>query len=73
MLIGGTLYLLADAYLLALGEVMGVALLAANAVFVGLLLWLTVRLTRPLPAVPDIWVAAIMVADRSSGGPHAGL
>jgi membrane protease YdiL (CAAX protease family) len=52
ILIGGVLYLLAAAYLLALGEVMGVALLAANAVFVGLLLWLTARLTRPLPPEP---------------------
>lgn len=36
-------------YLLALGEVAGVALLAAYAAYSGLLTWLTVRLTRPLP------------------------
>jgi len=42
-------YLLAQIYLIARGELLSVALMLANTAFLGLLLWLTARVTRPLP------------------------
>lgn len=46
------LAVLSTAYLLSIGEGAGVALLAAYAAYTGLLTWLTIRLTTPLPIAP---------------------
>lgn len=43
-------YLLANMYLLRLGEIDGVLLLLANALYLALMAWLTTRLTHPQPA-----------------------
>lgn len=42
-------YLLAQVYLIARGELLSVALMLANTLFLALLMWLTARVTRPLP------------------------
>ena len=48
-------YVMANAYLLLLGQFDGVLLLLANAVYLALLTWLTKRLTHPLPAdLPEV-------------------
>ena len=47
------LYLTALIYLLFLGEWMDVGLMLANTLFISLLAWLTVRLTRPMPPEPE--------------------
>lgn len=52
-LIALPIFLIAYAYLLFLGEWQSVALMLANTLFMGLLAWLTARVTRPLPPEPE--------------------
>ncbi len=54
LLIAAPLFLIAYAYLLALGEWQSVALMMANTLFIALLAWLTARVTRPLPPEPEV-------------------
>ena len=49
ILVVAPLYLTALVYLLFLGKWMDVGLMLANTLFISLLAWLTVRLTRPMP------------------------
>lgn len=55
LLITAPLFLIAYAYLLYLGEWLSVALMLANTLFLGLLAWLTARVTRPMP--PEVVLA----------------
>lgn len=52
--IAAPLFLIAYAYLLTLGEWQSVALMPANTLFMGLLAWLTARVTRPMPPEPEV-------------------
>lgn len=85
ILFAAPLYLAALVYLLFLGEWMGVGLMLANTLFTALLVWLTVRLTRPMPPEPEplphsrgrLWaqlgVLAVIILITSVGGENVPL
>jgi membrane protease YdiL (CAAX protease family) len=54
LMISAPVFLIAYVYLLFLGEWQSVALMLGNTLFLALLVWLTARVTRPMPPEADV-------------------